>query len=38
MVLTIAVAIAILLALVVFIGKVCIGALRRFIRTLWPHS
>jgi hypothetical protein len=38
MILKIALAIAILLALLVAVGKMCIGALRRFIRTLWPHS
>jgi hypothetical protein len=38
MILTLALAIVILLALVVIVGKVCIEALRRVIRTLWPHS
>lgn len=31
-------AIAVVVAAVAVIGRVCIGALRRFVRTLWPHS
>jgi hypothetical protein len=31
-------AIAAVLTLVAVIGRICMNGLRRFIRTLWPHS
>jgi hypothetical protein len=31
-------AIVVAVALIAVIGRICLTGLRRFIRTLWPHS
>lgn len=38
MALTVMLAVAVVLALVAVLGRICLTGLRRFIRTLWPHS
>lgn len=38
MALKVLLAIGIVLVVVAVIGRICLTGLRRFIRTLWPHS
>jgi hypothetical protein len=36
--LTLVLAVVVAVALIAVIGRICMTGLRRFIRTLWPHS
>jgi hypothetical protein len=38
MALTVILAVAVALTLIAVAGRICLTGLRRFIRTLWPHS